>query len=72
MIKFNKDKFEIFTGWLIILIVMINILCPVAGIIAGELFISKNYFSLIIAILTILMSAYMLATFEVDTKLKKY
>jgi len=41
MLKFNKDKFEIFTGWLIILLIIINILCPVAGIITGVLFIKR-------------------------------
>lgn len=65
MVKFNKDKFEVFTGWLIILIVMINMLCPVAGIIAGVLFTSKNYFSLILALLVIIVTAYALTTYEI-------
>lgn len=65
MIKFNKDKFEVFMGWLIVLIVIINILCPVAGIIAGVLFTSKNYFSLILALLAIVVTAYALTTYEV-------
>ena len=30
MIKFNKDKFEVFMGWLIVLIVIINI--PISNI----------------------------------------
>lgn len=65
MKKFNKDKFEIFTGWLIVLIVIINILCPVAGIIAGVLFTSKNYFSLILILLAIIITAHVLTVYDV-------
>lgn len=65
MLKFNKDKFEIFTGWLIILLIIINILCPVAGIITGVLFMSKNYFSLILILLAIVITAYILTVCEV-------
>lgn len=65
MLKFNKDKFEIFTGWLIVLLIIINILCPVAGIITGVLFMSKNYFSLILILLAIVITAYILTVCEV-------
>lgn len=73
MKKFNKDKFEVFMGWLFTLIIIINTICPVAGVITGELLISKNYFSLIFILFSILSSAYMLTVAEVSKKkLKRY
>ena len=65
MFKFNKDKFEIFTGWLITLIIIINVMCPVAGIITGVLIKSQNYISLILAVFAIVMLAYILTVNEV-------
>lgn len=65
MKKFNKDKFEIFIGWLIVLIIMINILCPVAGVITGVLFASKNYFSLVLILLSIIVTAYVLTVYDI-------
>lgn len=65
MLKFNKDKFEIFTGWLIVLLIIINILCPVAGIITGVLFMSKNYFSLVLILLSIIVTAYVLTVYDI-------
>ena len=73
MKKFNKDKFEVFMGWLFTLIIIINTICPVAGVITGELLISKNYFSLIFILFSILSSAYMLTVAVVSKKkLKRY
>lgn len=65
MFKFNKDKFEIFTGWLITLIIIINVMCPVAGIITGVLIKSQNYISLMIAVFAIVILAYILTVKEV-------
>ena len=65
MLKFNKNNFEIFTGWLIVLMVMINVICPVAGIIAGVLFMSQNYLSLMIMCVAIIMAAYTLTLYQV-------
>lgn len=65
MLKFNKNNFEIFTGWLIVLMVMINVICPVAGIIAGVLFMSQNYFSLMMMCVAIIMAAYTLTLYQV-------
>ena len=65
MFKFNKDKFEIFTGWLLTLIIIINVMCPVAGLITGVLIKSQNYISLILAVFAIVMLAYILTVNEV-------
>lgn len=64
MMKFSKEKIESFIGWIGVLIVMINIFFPVGGIIAGVLFISKNYISLIFILLGIIIAAYLMTAFE--------
>ena len=65
MFKFNKDKFEVFVGWVFALIVLANIFCPAIGIITGVLLISQNYIPLMFGVFAIITLAYVLTVNEV-------
>lgn len=65
MFKFNKDKFEVFVGWVFTLIVLANIFCPAIGIITGVLLTSQNYIPLMFGVFAIITLAYVLTVNEV-------
>lgn len=65
MFEFNKDKFEVFVGWVFTLIVLANIFCPAVGIITGVLLTSQNYIPLIFGVFAIITLAYVLTVNEV-------
>lgn len=65
MFEFNKDKFEVFVGWVFMLIVLANIFCPAIGIITGVLLTSQNYIPLMFGVFAIITLAYVLTVNEV-------